>query len=230
MITIGLLALATLSAAAPNQADRLTETATKTFLLPPPQPTDNNKGNSNVWASVITQSASATEYFLACETAFTQPDQCDGPFTGVALTQGEKTMGLKLGGTTYRCEYGDETVCNIKTASDAPEETTTLAGADAEKWSTAVTVVAEATPTPTPEDDPNEESDDLGEEVDDLNGEGVNVAKGGFGGGGGGGGRGSSGGKSSSRTGGRGGSNAGVRTTTSLGAVIVALGVMTISF
>ncbi|KAL6868767.1 hypothetical protein ACO1O0_000084 [Amphichorda felina] len=154
--TAGLLALATLSAAAPNQADRLTVSGTRNLFLPP-QPTDpsstttttnnnNNKNNDNLWASVITRGPSATEYLVACETAFAQPQRCDGAFTGVTLTQGAHTMGVEVGGATYECEFDDEeedgdAVCEVKEAGDASAKEMTLG-------STAVTIVTGPTGVP----------------------------------------------------------------------------------
>lgn len=161
-----LLALTTLSAAAPNpvQAPRAETLATSTkadFFLPPAPTGDAQaQDQQNIWASVLTSDASATEYLLACETAFDSPSDCEGPYTGVTLTHGAATMAVQLDGTNYACSHGDgkDAVCAIK-SEDGPDEATTLAPAEAKKWSTQVTVVAEPT---------------LPAQVD----EGVNAAKG----------------------------------------------------
>lgn len=136
-IATGLLALATLSKAATNQKR---DAEQNVFL--PPQP----NGDSNIFASVITAEASTTEYFLACETAFTSPEKCDGAFTGVTLTHGPATMEVELAGTEYHCSHGDgkEAVCQTKTGD--VEAATTLAVDEAEAWMTPITVV-DAAPT-----------------------------------------------------------------------------------
>lgn len=146
------IALNALAAAAPNpvqvpRADTLATSTTANFFLPTPASGDGKaQEEQNIWASVISSDASATEYLLACETAFASPEDCDGPYTGVTLTYGSKTMGVELDGTKYACTHGDgkDAVCAIK-MEDGPDEATTLAPAEAKKWSTAVTVVAEPT-------------------------------------------------------------------------------------
>lgn len=162
-----LLALTTLSAAAPNpiqvpRAEAPLATSTKAAFFLPPAPTSDSSAQEgqNIWASVLTSDASATEYLLACETAFDSPSDCDGPYTGVTLTYGSSTMGVELDGTHYACSHGQgkDAVCAIK-SEDGPDEATTLAPAEAKSWSTEVTVVAEPT---------------LPAQVD----EGVNAAKG----------------------------------------------------
>lgn len=129
------------------RADTLATSTTANFFLPTPQPGAKEAlQEQNIWASVISADATATEYLLACETAFASPEDCDGPYTGVTLTYGPSTMGVKLDGTNYACTHGEgkDAVCAIK-AEDGPDDATTLAPAEAKKWSTSVTVVAEPT-------------------------------------------------------------------------------------
>lgn len=146
-----LMALNALAAAAPNpvqapRADTPAPSATAKLFLPTAAPGSNDAQAQEILASVIKEYASATEYLLACATAFSSPEDCDGPYTGVTLTHGASTMGIKLDDTTYACSHGDgkEAVCAIK-ADDGSDEATTLAAAEAEKWVTPVVVVSEPT-------------------------------------------------------------------------------------
>ncbi|KAG9254460.1 uncharacterized protein F5Z01DRAFT_106490 [Emericellopsis atlantica] len=136
----GLLALSALSSAAvPNQRRAQT---TQALLLPIEAPEDQA-----LWASVITADASSTEYLVACQTASAHPDACDGPYTGVTLTQGPQTMGLSMGGRTYACDIREQDAfCEISQQDDEDSvETKTIAR---DQWAHVAIAVAEPTEIP----------------------------------------------------------------------------------
>lgn len=137
----GLLALSALSSAAvPNQRRAQT---TQALLLPVEAPEDQTP-----WASVITADASLTEYLVACQTASASPDACDGPYTGVTLTQGPKTMSVSMGGRTYACDIREQdALCEMSQQDDEDDtiETKTVAR---DQWANVAVAVAEPTEIP----------------------------------------------------------------------------------
>ncbi|KAI6777902.1 uncharacterized protein J7T54_008552 [Emericellopsis cladophorae] len=137
----GLMALSALSSAAvPNQRRAQT---TQALLLPVEAPEDQT-----LWASVITADASSTEYLVACQTASATPDACDGPYTGVTLTQGPQTMDVSMGGRTYACDIREQdALCEI-TQQDDEEDTMETETIARHQWATVAVAVAEPTEIP----------------------------------------------------------------------------------
>jgi hypothetical protein len=141
----GLLALSALSSAAvPNQRRAAGAQTTQALPLPVEAP----EGQA-LWASVITADASSTEYLVACQTAYTQPDSCDGPYTGVTVTKGPQTMGVAMGGKTYACDIREEdAICEVvqnNADNDATTETKTIAR---DQWAQVAIAAAEPTAIP----------------------------------------------------------------------------------
>ncbi|KAJ4312498.1 hypothetical protein N0V84_009902 [Fusarium piperis] len=114
-----------------------TKTAVKTVFLPPRQ-TGTVK---NIYASIITEEASKTEYLLACQTNFNSPYTCGGEFTGITVTYEKSMVDVSFNTTTYDCELGSTAVCATKTQSSADAATTTLAPSESSAWMTPITVL-----------------------------------------------------------------------------------------
>ncbi|KPM37664.1 hypothetical protein AK830_g8910 [Neonectria ditissima] len=131
------LALVALAACPLIEAASTTRTSTETIFLP----SQSTGSASRIYASIITQVSSRTEYLLACQTAFSSPYSCDGPFNGVTVTYGASEMDVKIGAATYDCELGSSAVCATKTASSDDESTTTLNSRESASWMTAITVL-----------------------------------------------------------------------------------------
>ncbi|KAJ3543528.1 hypothetical protein NM208_g2535 [Fusarium decemcellulare] len=132
-LALGLFALAPLLAEAASK----TKWATETVFLPP-----RSTGKaSNIYASVITEEESKTEYLLACQTNFGASYTCDGDFKGITVTYTKSDMDIAFGATTYDCELGSSAVCATKTKSSDDEKTTTLDASESSSWMTAVTLV-----------------------------------------------------------------------------------------
>lgn len=144
IVPIGLTAL--WSMASPAAAAGKTTKSSKTSLFLPSRSTGSA---TDIWASVITESASTTEYYLACSTQWTSPDKCDGDFTGVTMTVAPSAVDVAFGKTTYECSAvkdGDgETLCATKTKSDAREGTITVQARETGDWMTDVTIIETAT-------------------------------------------------------------------------------------
>ncbi|KAK7409130.1 hypothetical protein QQX98_008680 [Neonectria punicea] len=131
------LALFALAASLLAEAASTTRTSTETIFLP----SRSTGSASRIYASVITEVSSRTEYLLACQTVFSSPYSCDGPFNGVTVTYGASEMDVKIGAATYDCELGSSAVCATKTASSDDESTTTLNSRESSSWMTAITVL-----------------------------------------------------------------------------------------
>ncbi|CAH0022295.1 unnamed protein product [Clonostachys rhizophaga] len=140
---VGLVAY--LAGVAPSQADKtstILSTQSTTSLFLPPRDT----GGASIYASVITQSASTTQYLLACQTSWAAPANCKGDFKGVTATYAPSSFGAVIAGTTYKCSLGkDNAVCASKTKSDASDKTSTVASSETSKWFTPVTLVQSTT-------------------------------------------------------------------------------------
>ncbi|KAF5026903.1 hypothetical protein F66182_933 [Fusarium sp. NRRL 66182] len=134
-LTLSLAALAPfLADAQRSQADYTTETV---FL-----PSRSTGRASNIYAYLITETGSKTEYLLACQTNFDASYTCDGEFTGVTVTYESTDVNVAFGSTSYDCEVGtDEAVCVTKTRSAREEATTTLDASESSEWMTAITIV-----------------------------------------------------------------------------------------
>ncbi|KAJ4256802.1 hypothetical protein NW762_008898 [Fusarium torreyae] len=133
-ITLGLLALAPYLA---DAAKSKTEYTTSTLFLP----SRTTGSASNIYASIITEDESKTEYLLACQTNFGASYTCGGEFTGVTVTYQKSDVDVAFGATTYDCELGTSAVCATKTKSSGDEKTTTLAASESSSWMTAITIV-----------------------------------------------------------------------------------------
>ncbi|CAH0051956.1 unnamed protein product [Clonostachys solani] len=137
--------LAFLASVAPSQAEgtsTILSTQSTTSLFLPPRDT----GGASIYASVITQSASTTQYLLACQTSWAAPTNCNGDFKGVTATYGPSSFGAVIAGTTYKCSLGkDNALCASKTKSDAADKTSTVSSSETSKWFTPVTLVQSTT-------------------------------------------------------------------------------------
>ncbi|KAF4962488.1 hypothetical protein FSARC_9441 [Fusarium sarcochroum] len=133
-ITLGLLALAPYMA---DAARSKTEYTTSTVFLP----SRSTGSASNIYASIITEDESKTEYLLACQTNFGASYTCGGEFTGITVTYQKSDVDIAFGATTYDCELGTSAVCATKTKSSGDETTTTLAASESSSWMTAITIV-----------------------------------------------------------------------------------------
>ncbi|CAI6099451.1 hypothetical protein V2G26_007052 [Clonostachys chloroleuca] len=132
---------ALLAAAIPADAARASSStfvekkATSTVFIPPA-----STGKGALYASILTESASTTQYLLGCEANWSAPGSCNGDFKGVTLTKGPSAVYVALAGTTYDCTLNsNNTVCATKTASSGQPSTTTIT--EASKWMTPITVV-----------------------------------------------------------------------------------------
>ncbi|CAI6100039.1 hypothetical protein V2G26_007391 [Clonostachys chloroleuca] len=132
---------ALLAAAIPADAARASSStfvdkkATSTVFIPPA-----STGKGALYASILTESASTTQYLLGCEANWSAPRSCNGDFKGVTLTKGPSMVYVALAGTTYDCTLNsNNAVCATKTASSGQPSTTTIT--ETSKWMTPVTVV-----------------------------------------------------------------------------------------
>ncbi|KAG5660399.1 hypothetical protein KAF25_003005 [Fusarium avenaceum] len=133
-IAFGLLALSPCLAEA---AKSTTHYSTETVFIPPRK----TGSATNIYASLITEDASKTEYLLACQTNFGSSYTCDGEFTGVTVTYEKSRMDVAFNVTSYGCGLGkDQAVCALQTET-AKAETTTLASSESSLWMTAITFV-----------------------------------------------------------------------------------------
>jgi uncharacterized membrane protein YgcG len=114
-----------------------THYSTETVFLPPRK----TGSATNIYASLITENASKTEYLLACQTNFDSSYTCDGEFTGVTVTYKQSRMDVAFGVTSYGCGLGnDQAVCAFQTGT-AKAETRTLTSSESSLWMTAITFV-----------------------------------------------------------------------------------------
>ncbi|CAJ0552207.1 Ff.00g061860.m01.CDS01 [Fusarium sp. VM40] len=119
------------------EAKSTTHYSTETVFIPPRK----TGSATNIYASLITEDASKTEYLLACQTNFGSSYTCDGEFTGVTVTYEKSRMDVAFDVTSYGCGLGkDKAVCALQIET-AKAETTTLASSESSLWMTAITVV-----------------------------------------------------------------------------------------
>jgi hypothetical protein len=132
--TLSLLALAPYLAEAVKST---THYSTETVFIPPRK----TGSATNIYASLITEDASKTEYLLACQTNFDSSYTCDGEFTGVTVTYAESRMDVAFNVTSYGCGLGnDQAVCAFQTGT-TEAETRTLTSSESSLWMTAITFV-----------------------------------------------------------------------------------------
>ncbi|WKT40449.1 hypothetical protein QSH57_005255 [Fusarium oxysporum f. sp. vasinfectum] len=135
-ITISLLALAPYMA---DAAKSTTKYSTETVFLP-----QRKTGSAtNIYASLITETGSKTEYLLACQTNFGTSYSCDGDFHGITVTYEESSMHLAVSSTTYDCSLGSgSAVCATITATQtASVQSRTIPSSESELWMTPITFV-----------------------------------------------------------------------------------------
>ncbi|KAM5388295.1 hypothetical protein ACJA88_000159 [Fusarium oxysporum] len=135
-ITISLLALAPYMA---DAAKSTTKYSTETVFLP-----QRKTGSAtNIYASLITETGSKTEYLLACQTNFGTSYSCDGDFHGITVTCEESSMNLAVSSTTYDCSLGSgSAVCATITATQtASVQSRTIPSSESELWMTPITFV-----------------------------------------------------------------------------------------
>ncbi|KAJ4034995.1 hypothetical protein NW756_007016 [Fusarium oxysporum] len=135
-ITISLLALALYMA---DAAKSTTKYSTETVFLP-----QRKTGSAtNIYASLITETGSKTEYLLACQTNFGTSYSCDGDFHGITVTYEESSMHLAVSSTTYDCSLGSgSAVCATITATQtASVQSRTIPSSESELWMTPITFV-----------------------------------------------------------------------------------------
>ncbi|WZH45934.1 hypothetical protein QYS62_007003 [Fusarium acuminatum] len=131
--TLSLLALAPCLA----EAKSTTHYSTETVFIPPRK----TGSATNIYASLITEDASKTEYLLACQTNFGSSYTCDGEFTGVTVTYEKSRMDVAFNVTSYDCGLGNnQAVCALQTGT-SKAETTTLTSSESSLWMTAITIV-----------------------------------------------------------------------------------------
>jgi hypothetical protein len=98
-----------------------------------------------LWASVITEAASATEYLIACSSSWENPEDCEAPFTGVTLTaRPSGVIDIELGSILYHCsrnEVDADAVCQTRTPADTSEETLIIEGTEISEWVATMGVV-----------------------------------------------------------------------------------------
>lgn len=138
--TTALLALVQLSSA------RLYTSTTSATVLLPPAPT--GESDEDVWASVLDEHDSTTEYLLACPTAFSaspaKPQDCQGPYAGATLTYAPAPSGLTkvtLADVEYNCAL-DESGVVCQTIEGGIDERIEIAGDQTEEWTKTITVVS----------------------------------------------------------------------------------------
>lgn len=113
-----------------------TATTTRTIFLP----SRSTGSATNIYASIITEESSTTEFLLACQTAFSSPYSCDGEFQGVTLTYGESIMDVAFGPTAYDCNYTSSAVCETRISS-GPGSAITIAAQELSSRMTAITIL-----------------------------------------------------------------------------------------
>ncbi|SPJ78286.1 uncharacterized protein FTOL_06675 [Fusarium torulosum] len=132
--SLSLLALAPYLAEAVKST---THYSTETFFIPPRK----TGSATNIYASLMTEDASKTEYLLACQTDFGSSYTCDGEFTGVTVTYKQSRMDVAFNVTSYGCGLGnDQAVCAFQTGT-IEAETRTLTSSESSLWMTAITFV-----------------------------------------------------------------------------------------
>lgn len=135
-ITISLLAIAPYLA---DAAKSTTKYSTETVFLP-----QRKTGSAtNIYASLITETGSKTEYLLACQTNFGTSYSCDGDFHGITVTYEESSMNLAVSSTTYDCSLGSgSAVCATITATQTESaQSRTIPSSESERWMTPITFV-----------------------------------------------------------------------------------------
>ncbi|KAF4435099.1 hypothetical protein FACUT_7400 [Fusarium acutatum] len=135
-ITISLLAVAPYLA---DAAKSTTKYSTETVFLP-----QRKTGSAtNIYASLITETGSKTEYLLACQTNFGTSYSCDGDFHGITVTYEESSMNLAVSSTTYDCSLGSgSAVCATITATQTESvQSRTIPSSESELWMTPITFV-----------------------------------------------------------------------------------------
>ena len=132
----GLLALTTLSSAAPNH-NRLVEVDTEELVLPP-----QTSGGDDLWATVVSETGDTTEYFVACADAFSHPWDCKGPYKGVSVTQGDNSVSLKLDDKSYDCLWSNDDSGEMECVIGHDQEI--ISGDDLDSWIAEVTIVEPA--------------------------------------------------------------------------------------
>ncbi|KAF5228392.1 hypothetical protein FANTH_14523 [Fusarium anthophilum] len=134
--TISLLAVAPYLAEA---AKSTTKYSTETVFLP-----QRKTGSAtNIYASLITETGSKTEYLLACQTNFGTSYSCDGDFHGITVTYQESSMNLAVSSTTYDCSLGSgSAVCATITATQTESvQSRTIPSSENERLMTPITFV-----------------------------------------------------------------------------------------
>ncbi|KAF5632739.1 hypothetical protein F52700_6276 [Fusarium sp. NRRL 52700] len=135
-IIISLLAVAPYLA---DAAKSTTKYSTETVFLP-----QRKTGSAtNIYASLITETGSKTEYLLACQTSFGTSYSCDGDFHGITVTYQESSMNLAVSSTTYDCSLGSgSAICATITATQTESvQSRTIPSSESERWMTPITFV-----------------------------------------------------------------------------------------
>ncbi|KAF4956359.1 hypothetical protein FGADI_3936 [Fusarium gaditjirri] len=135
-ITISLLAVAPYMV---DAAKSTTKYSTETVFLP-----QRKTGSAtNIYASLITETGSKTEYLLACQTNFGTSYSCDGDFRGITVTYEESSMKLAVSSTTYDCSLGSgSAVCATITATQTESvQSRTIPSSESKLWMTPITFV-----------------------------------------------------------------------------------------
>ncbi|KAF4340170.1 hypothetical protein FBEOM_5867 [Fusarium beomiforme] len=135
-ITISLLALAPCMADAQKST---TKYSTETVFLPQVK----TGSATNIYASLITETGSKTEYLLACQTNFGTSYTCDGDLHGLTVTYEESSMHLAVSSTTYDCSVGTGTAsCATITATQTESvQSRGIPPSESERWMTPITFV-----------------------------------------------------------------------------------------
>jgi uncharacterized membrane protein YgcG len=99
-----------------------------------------------LWASVITEAASATEYFIACSSAWDNPQDCEAPFTGITLTaKPSGVVSVELCSTSYHCSHNEDgAVCQTRTPADSSEKALIIEPSETAEWVTTLGVIEPA--------------------------------------------------------------------------------------
>ncbi|KAF5713776.1 hypothetical protein FMUND_7755 [Fusarium mundagurra] len=135
-ITISLLTVAPYLV---DAAKSTTKYSTETVFLP-----QRKTGSAtNIYASLITETGSKTEYLLACQKNFGTSYSCDGDFHGITVTYEESSMNLAVSSTTYDCSLGSgSAVCATITATQTESvQSRTISSSESERWMTPITFV-----------------------------------------------------------------------------------------
>ncbi|KAF4453148.1 hypothetical protein F53441_4145 [Fusarium austroafricanum] len=100
-ITLTFLAVAPFMAEAQLQKST-TKYSTSTVFLP-----QASTGSfTNIYASLITETGSRTEYLLACQTNVNDIKSCGGDFSAITVTYDKSSMRAAIDSTTYDCAIG----------------------------------------------------------------------------------------------------------------------------